>query len=938
MKVICQKCNATYAINDAAIPPKGARAQCPRCKNLQNVMRPEAAGAAPPPSALGAAPPPPAAAPADPFAGLTAGLPPRGPAAVPAPGGDPFADLAASIPAPRSPAGSDPFAGFSAGLPAGREPAPSDPFADLNLGAAPPPMASAPRPANRPVSDPFASLDVSGRGAAAPAMAPPPPAGSDPFADLELNHGVGSAAPAPAAPAPAAALGKCSGCGKLLTDPFDAALGTCESCRAKETPLNATPSAPPPRASVAAREPAIAPSREPATTGSRPLMVSPSKPAPAAAPAPPAPASFRPVRRRSATPLVLVGLVLLAGGGAFGAWKLHLIGPKASAVAELPAALRSRLGAWSLAFPDVAGDAATHLDLAHKRMLLDRPADYRAAESEYEKAALQAGDDRSKLASAVAGQLTAYLLGRGDSRDPDVEPSLVPLAEAASTLAPTQSDVLLARAYALAHQGPAQLEEARHLAQTALDAAPPEGKAEALLAMGALFIDSAQRSLEFLDRAIQANPNLQRAYYLRGLAAAKTGHDKQALKDFADRVKRDGSARDAALGIARVYAAVGDTTRARETLRTLQKEDPKAVEAQLLLATLDYQIDHNLRTAEAELAPLLDKIPKEGALSPVQLRILVHAAALAREVGETSKAKARLERALGASPNNAPALYQRVLVALAQHKPAEAHPAIDQLLNLASGSALEGARVEALAGRVSFAEGKPDEGVNHFRAAVRSSSIDLRAALLGAALAIKANRSNAAYELMKKAVEMDPAMERRHRGVSEYYESERSELSGTAGGFEDDQSSGLPIAYAGILQYHRGELGRAQRSFEAALRIEPDTAPALAYQAQIALDANGGAARAKTLAERALASDRTSVLAMFLAGRANEALGTSERARELYQGLLRQAPGFTSAMYQLASIEQHDGARQPAIDLLVKALFADPEDTLTRRMLFDLNY
>src|SRR5947209_20449409 len=131
MKVICQNCNATYAINDAAIPPKGARAQCPRCKHLQAVKReegPAAAGAAPPPAA-GAAPPPAArAAPAaDPFAGLGAAPPP--PAARPPSGAaDPFAGMGAAPPPPAArgpaaaPAGGDPFGSMDVG-PGG------DPFA-----------------------------------------------------------------------------------------------------------------------------------------------------------------------------------------------------------------------------------------------------------------------------------------------------------------------------------------------------------------------------------------------------------------------------------------------------------------------------------------------------------------------------------------------------------------------------------------------------------------------------------------------------------------------------------------------------------------------------------------------------------------------------------------------------------------------------------------
>ncbi|HEX4622199.1 MAG TPA: zinc-ribbon domain-containing protein, partial [Myxococcaceae bacterium] len=39
MRIVCQRCAAAYAIEDRLIGPKGVRAQCPRCRNLQLVHR-----------------------------------------------------------------------------------------------------------------------------------------------------------------------------------------------------------------------------------------------------------------------------------------------------------------------------------------------------------------------------------------------------------------------------------------------------------------------------------------------------------------------------------------------------------------------------------------------------------------------------------------------------------------------------------------------------------------------------------------------------------------------------------------------------------------------------------------------------------------------------------------------------------------------------------
>ena len=947
MKVICQSCNATYAINDAAIPPKGARAQCPRCKHLQNVVRPAAPvpavtsstdlGAPPPlPSApgpdpfadLGAPPPLPSAPVPDPFADLGAPPPPAA-----APGSDPFAGLG-----PAAAPGSDPFAGLGAPPPRAAEPA-SDPFASLDLaGAAPAPAAPSaadpfadmfgappPRapPANvaQPAVDPFASLDL-GAPPAAPAPAPAPAA--DPFADLGVVP-----PPSVAAPAAAPVLGKCGTCGKALTDPFDAALASCEGCRAKETPLDASAPAPAPARTIEPLLPEAG--RPPMTTGSRPLVVDGPKLPEGRPPAP----SFKPVRRKSPVPWVVLAAVVVAGGG-FAAWKLGYFGGRRVAATEIPPVLRARLGAWSLAFPEREGTAGEHLSKARAAMLLDRPADYRRAEAEFEKAAILAGTDRSRLASGVAGALEAYLLGRGDTRDPDIEPKLLPLLQAVASLEPHQYDVLRARAYAMAHEQPPQLEEAQRLAQKALEAAPPEGKAECLLALGALFIESAQQSLEYLDRAIAANPKLQRAYFLRGLASEKTGHYRQALTDFADRVKRDPGARDAALEIAKLHVAIGDAPAAHATLQKILANDPHAAAARLALAVVDYQVDHNLRGAAAELAKLLADVPGAGPLQPLDLRILVHAATVARESGDLDAASAHVARALAASPDDAPALFQSVLIALARHKPHDAHPALDTLLNQVARTPIDGLRVEPLAGRVAFAEGQPDQGATHFRNAVSNVRIDLRAAILGAALSIKAHRSAAAYELMKKAVEIDPLIEARHRGVTEYYESARSELAGAAGAFQDDHSSGLPIAYAGVVEFALGETGAAQRAFESALHLEPDTTVALAYLALMKLPRSPAAA--KHMVDRAVAADRTSVLALYVAGRVKEAQKDPEGARELYRSVLRQAPSFTSASARIAALDAADGDKKSAEALLTRVVFADGQDTSARAALFALGY
>ena len=46
--------------------------------------------------------------------------------------------------------------------------------------------------------------------------------------------------------------------------------------------------------------------------------------------------------------------------------------------------------------------------------------------------------------------------------------------------------------------------------------------------MGCTFLDSAQMAYDYLDRAIQSDPKLRRAYFYRGLAAERVGRDAKA--------------------------------------------------------------------------------------------------------------------------------------------------------------------------------------------------------------------------------------------------------------------------------------------------------------------------------------------------------------------------------------------------------------------------
>lgn len=236
MRVSCPKCSTTFEVNEAKIPPTGAKLKCSKCQTLFPISvsqpqvtlgnsaprpptapRPAAKAPVPPGPAGGGAIPLPGSLGDDPF-GDSIPLPGSGAAsdaiALPgaAGGDDPFAaDFGESATSASPAAAEDPF-GFDPGgsggdsvpLPGNGGGGSDDPFGELPGEAAPAPAAAAggdpfgfdlpAEEAPAPADDPFAELGQAVGGGRGPA--PVPPDLGDPFA---ASFDEPSAAPAASA-------------------------------------------------------------------------------------------------------------------------------------------------------------------------------------------------------------------------------------------------------------------------------------------------------------------------------------------------------------------------------------------------------------------------------------------------------------------------------------------------------------------------------------------------------------------------------------------------------------------------------------------------------------------------------------------------------------------------------------------------------------------
>ncbi|MFN7132621.1 MAG: zinc-ribbon domain-containing protein, partial [Myxococcales bacterium] len=518
--------------------------------------------------------------------------------------------------------------------------------------------------------------------AAAPALAPPaPPPSRGP------QFGGAAASPPLASPPPPVDSGpvvKCRSCAVALPDPLDAALGICESCRSKE--VAPTPTAPAGedafRREVVTRAPPAAPTREEPEGGSSGLELDTgARPAPKPAPRPPAPAAPRsnkpimapPRMTRSRGPSAGViagaglGLVLLGGAGAWfalGRPALPFAEQKPPAPAIHPA-IEKRLAGWRAAAREMEGTAAEHFERGLKLYAEDKAPSYLAAEEAFRTALILDPADMKAAAWLVA----SFAVGRGPQASEAELADMRELLGAVKEASPRSALASIARANLLLAANEAEL--ARAEAESAFAIASDAEKAEALVAWGRTYLrKSAPVAREKFEQALQLDPSLKRAIYLRGLAAENAGRYAQALSDYEQRLALDPAQRDALRAVARVHASLGDFKKAREALARYAQQHPNVGEPRILLVQIAYAVERDLRDADARLKRLNLDYDRFSDAEKVQLLTLW--TAVAREKGEIRLADGQARSALRLDPRHAPAHFQLLLLALAGGRADEA--------------------------------------------------------------------------------------------------------------------------------------------------------------------------------------------------------------------------------------------------------------------------
>ncbi|NBD10868.1 zinc-ribbon domain-containing protein [Corallococcus silvisoli] len=997
MRIVCQKCAAAYAIDDRLITTKGVRAQCPRCRHLQLVKREASAasvtapaeGAAPavaaePKSAPSAPAAPPVAReprsnPAAPRAAPAAARPPPAAPAKAAPASDLFGDFG-EMPELGPPGSVDPFADL--GPPASRAPAPAspqgDPFADLG-----PPLAEAPKAAS--LAKPGPPVAAAPPRAAPPADAlldflGPPPGGLEP-------DGAPSPAPARASSAPpsgAVSLGRmsvrasaqaaakaeahanCRSCGKVLTDPFDQAIGSCDDCKQRETGSSRDASAsvvvapevtaPPSRGDLelpmmSGLDPSAESSGEPRTEGATALSPDPSrvsqvKPARTShLTAAPVRSAQRDVAGGGGRRPALIGLLVLAllgGGGAAGYFLVYKPGQE-RAVREarptppsaVPPEVLAAVGRWKLQFLELEGTSAAHLAAGQKQLAMDQRVAYSEAEESFQQALLL--DPRS--ADAISGYVQALALGRGPGMDDNSFQEARELVKAAEDMAGRTPGLLVAHANLLLARSrqAGSLEEAARLA-TAVLAQPKASdtqKAEAHLVLGRARVSTSRElaNQEF-DDARKLAPGLKRVDYYSALAHEQAGQYGLALKQLSRRLELDPQDWDSLEASARIYVEVGETGLARKLYEDRLKTKAGDMRALLSLAVLRYQAEGNAREAVRALKDLAKNASRYGPRDASE--IWSHLAAAERTAGNDAGAVKAATEALKVVPVLPEAHLQWFMVALSQKDAAAAREHLKGFQGRLDDAALE----TVLEGRVLLLEGDTAGAQERFQKAVRQDDRRMDARLLegvAAAVAKKRDESFRLFYPVLEAREWDPLRLAPRPALTRFWLRPGDTLTGVENGVKalsERAEDVQPLLYEALVRFHQGDRQNAERLLHTVVDANANSGGAQAYRALIALDAKSPQARG--FAERAVGVERGLPVARLSLGLAQAASGDVEVAKRTLQSALDVAPKMLSAQTKLAELQV---ATQPkeARAVLEKVVGLDPSYFPAKKLLYKLD-
>ncbi len=924
MRIVCQKCSAAYAIDDKFVTPKGVRAQCPRCRHLQLVKR-EGAEGTPAPAA-------PAVPPNSPFLFDLPAQP--SPKAVPPP-----AVLRASAPPPPPPAPAMPAA---APAPApfafdfSSPPPPIAPLASHSISAPPPPAPMQPSPFD------FGSL-------------PPPP---DPAPTFSMDFGVPPAvsAPAPAklsgppsdgeglfdfaaAPAPGASTDvRCKSCGKVLTDPFDQALGTCDDCRSKQQDHSGElPSEPNSRVEhidtsmLAARmSPPRGQTFVPVTTTT---VSSSTASAAELSVVRSAMRDHEEKSNRGRNIGIAVGVVAVIGLGALLVAKKPWDRKRPPPVIKQAASTSSKpvdavVQSWRMNYPELDGASSKQSQgfvvEGETALALDTTKGYLDAEESFQKAlVVDSSNER-----AVAGWVFSLAFGRGTQIDDQTATAAESMLVAAEQRSGDPRLYVAHAHFLIVRNGNAN--DIQVMAERGKGSQSPADKALASMAIGQAMLSKNETvaGAAFAE-AIKLDPKLKRGYFFQARLAASMGRYRDATTNLEKRLELDADQWEASDELARLSVEVGELPKAKKVLEAALKAAPRNVKARIALAKLGYQHTGEVSQAIDTLnAVLADKDVSNKDLSDAH----AHLSAAYRVAGESAKSAESAEKAVELS-DSVQARLQRFLAMADKNVTSQARIDLDSIKGKLNDPQLD----NELEGRLLVAQGRFDEAAVLLGKVHEAEPRWAEALLLAGAASARAKQDGKAWEYcLKRGLKLDP-LSYPVPAMTQLYVRPADILRAAVGAYSSLNPSGgedpNPELCEGLVAWFSEDLGSADRHFAKVITIDQKNADAYAYRTFVALKRRdvGSAMR---FGAKAVDAVRTNALghyalsaALMATNRPEAAKPEAVNANKLGASLL--APRVIMADAE-ARLKNSDEARR----LLTTVLLSDSYYREAKRVLY----
>ncbi len=512
-----------------------------------------------------------------------------------------------------------------------------------------------------------------------------------------------------------------------------------------------------------------------------------------------------------------------------------------------------------------------------------------AAAEEALAKALQLGVDRSEIAVPLAEALFAQ--GKFEALLDRVPADGLPPSRKAALL------TLRARA----HLGLGDVKAAQRTYEEALGV--DRSYVPALLGLAEVAVKQrrASETVKLADEAAAVAPNDARVWHFRGHLAQGRGDMKSALENYSKALALDERLLEPRVARAAILIDLGqldEASRDVEQLRVLHPRQPRALYVRALYASKRGD-EAATRDIMAELTRALDPVPRET-LRRSAPELLLFGGLAHHGLGQLEKASSYLVDYLAVEPRHVGA---RKLLASIRISQGDARDAIS-LLEPARKAAPKDYQVLTLLAAAHMARGQHRLASGYLEEALKASGGAPEVeATLGFSL-IGSGRTDAGLEHLERAFKKDPG--------------------------QSQAGMALTVAYL-----RRGEARAAVETAEAVARRQPKSAVALNLLG-VARQAAGDRKGARSAYESAAKITKDLTAPQINLARLDLGDGNVERARSRVQGVLKDRPRDTQAMYELALVEERAGRPEEAIRWLEKARALNRRNVAASAKLIDL--